>query len=336
MVGLVALLALRLFGNVWLAGLAALFLGVDGLAFTMSRIAIPESYTTAFLLGSWFCALSAMYHWGYSAAKRSRSATIGWLVGTGVLAGLAGASKWVAVYGFVGICLFFVWDAVRRRSDGIWRVAGRADVSFVVIGLCLGLIPLAVYVLTYIPYFSLGHSPAELLRLQGQMFGYHSNLDASHPFSSPWYGWPLGYRAVFLYLSGSGAERSEIWTVPNLVVFWGGLIGMGALVRHARAARSAAAGLVVFAAAIQFLPWAAVGRVLFLYHFLPVVPFLAIALAWLLVVGLREGQTRRIITGAVAVGAVLLFVAVLPVLEGWSVSTGYLEGIREALFWVIP
>ncbi|MGH2759556.1 MAG: phospholipid carrier-dependent glycosyltransferase, partial [Actinomycetota bacterium] len=43
LIALVALLALRLFGNVWLAGLASLFVAVEGLAFTMSRIAIPES-----------------------------------------------------------------------------------------------------------------------------------------------------------------------------------------------------------------------------------------------------------------------------------------------------
>jgi dolichyl-phosphate-mannose--protein O-mannosyl transferase len=205
-----------------------------------------------------------------------------------------------------------------------------------IFAICLGVIPLAVYVLTYIPYFSLGHSFADLIGLQEQMYGYHANLEATHPFSSPWYGWLFGYRAVFLYLAGEGAERSEIWTIPNLVVFWGGLLGIVAMVRESRVVRSAALGVVMLAAVIQVLPWTTVGRVLFLYHYLPVVPFLAIALAWWMTIGLRESRYRTQIAAGVAVASVLFFVAVLPMLEGWSMSVGYLDAVRNALPWVIP
>jgi predicted membrane-bound dolichyl-phosphate-mannose-protein mannosyltransferase len=336
LVAMVALLALRLFGSIWLAGLASLFMTVEGLAFTMSRIAIPESYTTAFLLTSWFCALSALYRWGCGASRRSRGAAIAWLLGTGVLGGAAMSSKWVAVYGFVAICLLFIWDGLRRGREGTWGIAGPPLPSAFVLALCLGAVPLVVYVLTYIPYLSLGHSFGELLRLQNQMFGYHANLNATHPFSSPWYGWPFGYRAVFLYLGGSGAERSEIWTIPNLVVFWGGLLGLGALARRARSTRAAAPAIVIFAVVVQYLPWVAVGRVIFLYHYLPVVPFLAIALAWLLDVDLRDSRFRTAITAAVATAAVLFFIGVLPMLEGWSMPVRYLDAVRNTLSWVIP
>ena len=336
MVALVALLALRLFGNLWLAGIAALFLTVEGLAFTMSRIAIPESYTTAFMLGAWFCALSALYEWGSGAATRSRAAAIGWLVATGLFAGAAGSSKWVAVYGFAAIVLLFLWDGIVRARDGVFGIAGGVVPSIVLLGFCLGVIPAVVYVATYIPYFELGHSFGDLVSLQRQMFGYHANLDATHPFAAPWYGWPLGYRAVFLYLSGSGAERSEIWTIPNIVVFWGGLVGLAYAAREAVTRRTAALGVVVLAAAMQYLPWVAVGRVLFLYHYLPVVPFLAIGLAWMLVYRLRDNRYRRPITIAVAVASVAFFVAVLPMLEGWEMPVGYLDGVRRWLSWVIP
>jgi Gpi18-like mannosyltransferase/sugar lactone lactonase YvrE len=336
MVAMVALLALRLFGNIWLAGLAAFFLAVDGLAFTMSRIAIPESYTTAFLLASWFCLLSALYRWGAAAPKRSRLAAFGWLIGTGLLAGAAGASKWVALYGFAGMCLFIVWDGLRNGRDGLWGIAGTPGASMFVLALCLGALPVLVYVATYIPYLSLGHSFGELFNLQGQMYAYHAHLQATHPFSSPWYGWPFGYRAVFLYLAGSGFERSEIWTIPNLVVFWGGLLAMGAAVARARATRSTALAILVFAALVQFLPWVAVGRVVFLYHYLSVVPFLAIALAWILVVDLRGSRYRKPTIAAIVAGAAVFFVAVLPMLEGWQVPVKYLDDVRAALFWVIP
>ncbi len=336
MIALVALLAMRLFGNLWLAGLAAGFLAVEGLAFTMSRIAIPESYTTAFLLAGWFCALSALYEWGSSDATRSRSAAMGWLVATGLFSGAAMSSKWVAVYGFAGILLLFVWDGIARGRSGVWGILGGPAESGVLLGLCLGMVPVLVYLATYVPFLSLGHSIGDLVRLQSQMFGYHANLDATHPFSSPWYGWPFGYKAVFLYLGGSGAERSEIWTIPNIVVFWGGLVGMGAIVRRALSTRAAALAVVVGAAIIQLAPWIAVGRVVFIYHYLPVVPFLAIALAWLLTNGLRESSYQKAVAGLVALGSIAFFVAVLPMLEGWSMPVSYLDAARRWLSWVIP
>jgi predicted membrane-bound dolichyl-phosphate-mannose-protein mannosyltransferase len=336
MVAVIALIALRLFGNVWLAGLASLFMTVEGLGFTMSRIAIPESYTTAFLLAAWFCALSALYRCGDESPHRSRAAALGWLAATGLLGGAAAASKWVAVYGFAAICLLIIWDGLRRGRDGIWGIAGGPGLSMFVLAVCLLALPLFVYVITYIPYLELGHSFGELFRLQGQMFGYHANLDATHPFSSPWYGWPFGYRAVFLYLGGSGAMRSEIWTIPNLVVFWGGLLGMAALARRARQARDAVPAVIVFAALMQYVPWIAVGRVIFIYHYLPVVPFLAIALAWLLTEDLRDSRFRYVIGAAVTTAAVLFFVGVLPMLEGWSMPVAYLDAVRNAFSWVIP
>jgi dolichyl-phosphate-mannose--protein O-mannosyl transferase len=169
------------------------------------------------------------------------------------------------------------------------------------------------------------------------MYAYHANLRATHPFGSRWYGWPFGHKAVFLYLADhGGTRRSEIWTIPNIVVFWGGLVGMAGAAARARQARNTALVVLVGAALAQYLPWTIVSRVTFLYHFLPVVPFLAIALAWYLVVELR-GQKYQWLIGATVVGAaVAFFIAVLPALEGWSVPAATLNTIRHTLPWILP
>lgn len=99
--------------------------------------------------------------------------------------------------------------------------------------------------------------------------------------------------------------------------------------------RSAALAIVVFAALAQYLPWVTVRRVIFLYHYLPVVPFLAIALGWFLFVGLRGYRYQRVVAIGAGVGAVAFFLAVLPMLEGWSVSVRYLDTIRNIFPWVI-
>ncbi|MEX0873807.1 MAG: phospholipid carrier-dependent glycosyltransferase [Actinomycetota bacterium] len=338
-VALVFLLAMRLFGNLWVPLLASLFIAVDGLTFTVSRIAMIDGYGTAFALAAWFAALSAIFYWGRAADSssgdppRRRGAAIAWLAAAGLFAGCTTATKWTGIYTLAGIGLLFLADGFSRREDSIWFLApGLAGPM--VVGLLLVSLPFGVYLATYIPYFSLGHDFGDFLRLQGSMFDYHASLNATHPFGSPWYGWPWGRRAVYLYVLQTGSERAEIWTIPNLVVFWGGIVAMVAVVRKAFQSRSAALAIVFLAAAVQYLPWVPIGRVTFLYHYLPVVPFLCIALAWWLVEGRRGQRLHREAAIATAVLAVAFFLVWLPMLEGWNMPFGYLDAARNVLPWV--
>jgi dolichyl-phosphate-mannose--protein O-mannosyl transferase len=262
-----------------------------------------------------------------------RGPAIAWLVAGGFFAGLATATKWTGLYAWAAIGLLFVADWLGRRERSIWFVAPGPLGPALIVVLFIAL-PLAVYVLSYIPYFSLGHTFEEFLRLQQSIYNYHSHLNATHDYGSSWYQWPFGRKAVYLYVSQTGFERQEIWTIPNLVLFWGGLVAMFALVRRALRTHSTALGLVAFAAAIQYVSWIPIGRVTFLYHYLPVVPFLAIALGWWLAVGLRGQRYQREIGIGVVSAAVIFFGAFLPMLEGWNMPLGYLEWAKDVLPWV--
>lgn len=336
-VALAFLLAMRLFGSVAVAGLAALFMAVEGLTFAMSRIAMIDSYGVAFILGAWFCALSVLYRWGLGPeAARSHTAALGWLFATGLVGGAAIATKWPGLYAMLGIGVLFLWDGFSRGRSSVFRLAGGFVPSLAVLAVALGALPLAVYVASYMPYLSLGHSFADLAQLQRNIFSYHSGLTASHPFGSSWYGWPFGHKAVFLYLASHDGTRSEMWSAPNVVVFLGGFGAMVALGRKALRARAGALAVVAGAAAVQYLPWMLVTRVTFLYHYLPVVPFLAIALAWWLVEHRRGRPYHREVLIGTASAAVVLFLALLPIYEGWSVPVRYLQAVRGVLPWVIP
>jgi dolichyl-phosphate-mannose--protein O-mannosyl transferase len=141
---------------------------------------------------------------------------------------------------------------------------------------------------------------------------------------------------VYLYLNGGIGAHSELWTFPNLVVFWGGLAGLIAAARRSWRLRAAAPAILLLGALVQYLPWVTVHRVVFLYHYLPVVPFLAIALAWWVVVGLRGHRYARLIVPGVAVAAVAFFLLGLPLLEGWRVGQSYLDGMRNVFPWILP
>jgi dolichyl-phosphate-mannose--protein O-mannosyl transferase len=240
------------------------------------------------------------------------------------------------LYALAAIGLLYVWDGFTRRDASIWRVAGPFVPSAAIVAASVVVIPLAIYVATYIPYFTLGHSFSEFLRLQYNMFNYHATLKATHPFGSPWWGWPFGYKAVYFYVHSTGARRAEIWTIQNLAVTWGGLIGMGFLVDRVRRSRSVALALVLVGALVQYLPWIPVSRVTFMYHYLPVVPFLTIAFGWWLAVEMRDQKHQKTAIAVACGTAVAMFVFIYPMLVGWLMPIRYLDLVRTMLPWVVP
>ena len=200
-------------------------------------------------------------------------------------------------------------------------------VSFVVL-------PVGVYVATFVPYFSLGHTFGEFLSLQSNIFNYHSDLNATHSFGSSWYQWPFGRKAVYLYVSQTGSNvrrsgRSRTWFCSGVDCWRWWPWSAAPSGRNRRRL-----GLIAFAAIIQYVTWIPIGRVTFLYHYLPVVPFLAIALG--MVAGRRFEQQRRQREIAIAfvTAAVAFFGVFLPMLEGWNMPFGYLDWARNFLPWV--
>jgi dolichyl-phosphate-mannose-protein mannosyltransferase len=79
----------------------------------------------------------------------------------------------------------------------------------------------------------------------------------------------------------------------------------------------------------------AVSRVTFMYHYLPVVPWLAIGLGWFLVDGLRNFRHRKAAMVAVSTAAVAVFAFLYPILVGWDMPVGYLDLVRDLFPWVI-
>ncbi len=338
------LLALRCFGSLVTGLLSSLFVTVDGLLFVMSRVAMIDAYLVAFILASWFCAFSAMHHWSRGPSdearsersfesSRSRGALL-WLGGLGFFAGAAVSSKWTGIYSLFGIVLLLVWDAFKQRDGGFRGLLRRRSTSILaMIGLVL-LVPAIVYLLTYIPYFSLGHGLGDWVSLQAGMYDYHATLKAGHPYSSFWYEWPLARGAVYFYASANGAQRAEIWTIGNPVVFIGGLIGLVALTVSAWRRRDVALGMVPWAVFALMAPWILVSRELFLYHYAPIVPFLAVALAWLTSARSPGRRPSWIGIATVAGSALFVFAAAFPMLDGWYVPQSYLDQVRAWIPWV--
>ena len=104
---------------------------------------------------------------------------------------------------------------------------------------CLVAIPLAVYVVSYIPWALIenhrlwdgvpaGHTGQTLLDLTFQMYGYHNSLPSAHAASSPWWAWPFDLKPVWFYQdSMAGGTSAAVYDAGNLVIWW---LGVPALI----------------------------------------------------------------------------------------------------------
>jgi len=249
-VTLIYFLAKKLFKDEIIGLFSAAVFSLDGLPLVLSRIGMNDSYILFFALLSIYLFLKE---------KDFLSA---------VSYGLALASKWSALW--AAPILFVLW--LKRKN--------KIKISTFVFFL---LLPIGVYLLTYLPMFFTGHDLSIWWGMQKQMWWYHTGLNATHPYTSSWWSWPLLIRPIYLYTSEEvGGFVARIYAMGNPFIFWFGFASVVMSFIYSYLERNKNLGFVVFSYLIFFVPWAVSPRIMFLYHYLPSLPFLAIATAYIL------------------------------------------------------
>jgi dolichyl-phosphate-mannose--protein O-mannosyl transferase len=284
-----------------------------------------------------------------------------WLLVAGVLFGLACGVKWSALFflPFFGV-LIIVWRVQARRSAGIRRplVAGLAgDLGWGVLSFVLSIV---FYLATWTGWFVTNtgyfrHYRAEsglseppilgallnLMHYHQQAYNFHSGLTDKHIYQSwPWQ-WLLLGRPVAFYWNGDpgcGSPNcaSEILLLGTPILWWSFLPALAALVWFGVARRDWRAYAIGTMVAGGLLPWFyyAVhdGRTMFAFYVLPALPFLILAVTYVLGaimtpaagVAAGAGRTDRQMIGTIVAGVYVLLVALCfayfhPIFVGQSI-----------------
>lgn len=310
------------------AFLAGFLIAIDGALIDISRFVLLDP----FLLTLGFGALLAYQEWVKTQLWR-------WLLIAGFLCGLTLSIKWTGVTFLALIILLEV--------SSLWSGHTLASRFTVVTRLfvCLLVVPGTLYLLQFWLHFSLlTHSgtgdafmtPAfqstlkassyvadsalkapsfweKFLELNRVMYQANVNMKAGHPYSSPWFTWPLMIRPIFLW-QGSGLDR--IYLLGNPLIWWGSTVAVLTMIQSSIALRTrqihSSVRWLILGWLMNFLPFMGIGRVMFLYHYLAALVFAILLMAQLIDHAPRFRSVAWIL-GFLATG---LYVYFLPLIYG--------------------
>ncbi|GAA4643406.1 phospholipid carrier-dependent glycosyltransferase [Pontixanthobacter gangjinensis] len=301
-----------------------LLLATGFLLFVHTRIAMLDIFMVAFF---------AVALWQCAAGLREPETAQWRLALAGIAIGLSMASKWnvlvVAMLpglAFLGARL----AASRRRLLLSKRGIPIAGMSLIQAGFLLGLLPLFVYWLTYIPAYFYDDNILEIggfIQHHQTMLELQQSLKTPHNYQSNWPDWLLNLRAIwYLYEPVDGAQRG-VMLIGNPLTMLLGLPAMAWAVWAGTKRRRWDLIAIVSLFAVSLGMWLFVGKpIQFYYHYFLPSCFLLASLAMALD-ELWQGGNRWMPLSALA-GSLGIFACFYPIL-----SASPLDGVAAFETW---
>ena len=329
-----------------------------------TRIALLEPYIISFGL----LAITLFF----AAARRETGWRWAFLTASAVMAGCAISVKWTGASALGVILATWLIQTVSARPP-LWRAVGEL--------VLLVAIPIIVYVGAFAIHFDLlrhigvdqaamsgqfratlvgsaSFDPAARMSLLAKMKDVHAAMArgnrtlefVTHLASSPWYTWPIMKHPILLWQTGENTDhRSALILLGNPVVWWGSLasvlvlsVAFGlrwlSLNDHRFALAFLLGGFL-----LNYLPFIAIRRVMYLYHYLFALVWLILLAVMALGVALRWNDppddvlwrfpTRRSAIAYWGTAAIVLvgFLYFSPFTFGWPISAWS----YDARFWVL-
>ena len=285
---LVYQLAILLLKTEAAALISAFIFSIDGLVFVQSRTGMNDAYLVAFVL------VSVIF---FTKKKYTLAA---------IFMGIAIATKWSGIYLTL---LYFPILLYQRQFKQL--------LNFI-------LIPPAIYLASYTPYFLMGYKWSDFIELHRQIWWYQTHLKATHNYSSPWWSWPLNLYPIWYFVDYQKNTVANILASGNPLIFWVGTVTIIWTVFEAIKTKSINLITVVLGFLIFWLPWAFSPRIMFLYHFSPSVPFLSLALGHQLSLELKVSKRKKFVFVLLFLMA-LSFILIFPFLTGLPIPRNFVN-----------
>jgi dolichyl-phosphate-mannose--protein O-mannosyl transferase len=308
------LLGKKMFGGRFIPILASVFLTFEFSWFVGSRIAILEIYVATFSLAA------AYFFWNFFKNDKPK-----YLVLTGVLFGLALASKWSSALLLIFALSYYLWFNRKKVIPAVKR------------SVLICLIVISTYLASYSFYLA-NHSFSDFVNLQGGMVDFHLRVVperrelikqniVNYSYSSLYPSWTWVFNPIYPLLGESGEGRVKgVLFLFNPALFWGSLAAVALNIKRIKQSKEKL--FLVGAFVVLWLPWIFVPRFTFPYYLLTAMPF-GILLLVKLLRELFSGRTSLLVGFVVAV--VTIFFFYYPLLANLSVPSWYFRILTGAL-----
>ena len=222
----------RLFPSPLLVGLAGLFLAIDGVGITESRIGLLDGFIGFFALAAVYCIVRDRQSQRERIARLLEGTTEGalapkagwrpWMISAGVLLGCACSVKWSGLYllATIGV-MTVIWDgtALRAVKAKVWKLETLVSRGW---GNFMRLVPVAgvTYLLSWFGWFMnpsaykhgwaaaeraagrgswLPDSIADFIEYHRAIYEFHVGLSTPHSYMAKPSGWLLQMRPTSFY-----------------------------------------------------------------------------------------------------------------------------------------
>lgn len=313
MIAVMYIFAKELFKKRKYAIFASLLMAFDTFHFAQTRMGTVDSHLILFILLA-----------SYFMVKYTKNNKTFYLLLSGIFFGLSVSVKWTGLYGGIALAIIFFTHLVKNKKINIKNFL-KGTLFFVVI-------PLFIYSSLYLifPNNKLNHTTnfESIINQQKDMYNYHSKLNATHYFSSKWYTWPISYKPVWYHQEILNNDTKEtISGIGNIVIWWMGIIGfLYSLIKLIRK-KEKQSFIIVVSMLSLWLPYAFIGRVMFLYHYFPVLPFMMLGIVNLFK-SIEEKYKLKYLIPLYMIFVIAFFIIYYPVISGIETPVSYIEKLR--------
>jgi len=300
---LIYLIVQRLFNSLFLSNIAAALFALDGLHLVMSRVALLDIFLMFLILLSFYLILRDNL----------------WL--SGVIIGLASATKWSAV--FVIPLLILLTVNLSRANLATW---GKRFSQFV-------LTPIGIYLLSWSGWIfsskgwardSGSNLFSSLWNYHVEIMNFHRGLTEQHTYAAnPWSWLVLGRPTSFYYETpkncGAQSCSQEILAIGTPILWWAGIFAIAITVGLFIVNRDRISAFILAGIAGTYLPWFFIqNRTTFYFYAIAIFPFIVLALINVFNWALNNQINRKLIYGfVITVG--INFIYFLPIFIGINI-----------------
>ena len=299
--------------------ISSLLMFFDTLHFTQTRMGTVDGFLVFFIM------LSLYFMYKYISNKNSNH----FLFLSGLFFGLSTCIKWTGFLSGLALAIIYFIDIIKHKKN-IKKTILFGTIYFIIV-------PLIIYISVYLIYpnnqVTYTDSIKDILIQTKEMFKYHSTLEESHFFSSEWYTWPLSYKPVWYYTKDYNANvRGTITAIGNIIIWWPGILSIPYLVYKVFRKKEKASLFLLIVILSLWLPYIFIGRVMFLYHYFPVTPFMMLAVVRLLKEIENKTQNKRIVICYMSL-VITFFILYYPVISGMPVTNNYIDMLKLLDSW---